>query len=212
MLCTDKFNGEMGREVVKIFKIMKSNPRVFRVELDDGSVLRFETIPLKVLHRIEFQELALLHHHDGMPKIIFYKIIDNIIYKFSEWIYGKIVAEVVDVERVHIKTGEMLAKLNNIQDPKTGLFLTNGEISSTNLIWTKEENIFIIDHDRFTAENENGLDRMVVKNIAKRIQYKDRMHMFLKGYSKYRDIDGVLKCGKKLNWTWGGKKLKNKKM
>jgi len=186
---------ELGREVVKIFKIMKRNPRIFRIELDDDSVLRFEIIDLKLLPRIKLQEFVFLHH-DGTPKIVFYKIIGNKIFKFSEWIYGKLVDEVNHNEIV------------NIKEPKTGLFITNGEINSTNLIWTIEEKIFIIDHDKLCTVNESGLDQMVVKNIVKRIQFKDRRDMFLKGYSEYRDIDGILKFGKKCGWTWGKRKIK----
>lgn len=197
----------LDKDVIKIFKIIKRNPRIFRLELDCGTVLRFEIMPLKSLHLIKLQEIALLHH-DGTPKIIFYKIIGKRIFKFSEWIHGKVVAEVKHLEKVNVKIGEMLAKLNNIKDPKTGLFLTNGEIAMTNLIWTKEEKIFAIDHDRLCSVNESGLDKMVLKNIVKRIQYKDRADMFLDGYSKYRDITNILKIGNESNWSWGKRKIK----
>jgi len=118
---------ELGRKVVKIFKIMKRNPRIFRIELDDDRVLRFEILDLKLLGRIKLQEFVFLHH-DGTPKIVFYKTIGSKIFKFGEWICGKLVAEVLDEKIVNIKIGEMLAKLNNVKDPKTGLFITNGEI------------------------------------------------------------------------------------
>jgi hypothetical protein len=198
---------ELNKDIVKIFKIMKPNPRIFRIELDDKTVLRFEIMPAQSLHLIKLHELSFLYH-DGTPEVIFYKVIGNKIFKFSEWIHGKLVSEVKHLEKVNVKIGEMLAKLNNIQDPKTGLFITNGEISMSNLIWTKDEKVFVIDHDRLRAVKENNLDEIVLKNMVKRIQYKDRIDMFLDGYSKYRDITGILKIANERNWTWGKRKLR----
>lgn len=202
----DMIKEELNKDVIRIFKIMKKNPRIFRIELNDGTVLRFEIISLKDLHKIEIQDIASMYH-DGTPKVIFYKIVGKKIFKFSEWIHGKLVTEIMHLEKVNVKTGELLGKLNNIKDPKTGLFITNGEISSTNLIWTKDEKVFSIDQGQLCAVSEKNLDIIVVKTIVKRIRYKDRSDMFLKGYSKYRDISGVLKIGNEKKWKWGHREM-----
>ena len=196
---------KLNKDVVKIFKIIKKNPRIFRLELSDGSVLRFEIIDLKFFHLIELQEEALLHHK-GTPKIIFYKTVGKKIFKFSEWIHGKTVSEVQHLEKVFITVGETLAQLNNIEYKSTGLYLTNGELNITNVIWTEDEKIFIIDHDRLKAVEESKLDFFVLQNLIKRMQYRDRVDMFLSGYSKYRSVDGVIKLGNKKDWTWKNKK------
>lgn len=196
---------ELNKDVVKIFKIMKRNPRIFRFELSDGSVLRFEIIDLKFFHLIELQEEALLHHK-GTPKIIFYKILGKRIFKFSEWIHGKIVSEVQHMNKVFVTMGETLAQLNKIEYKSTGLYLTNSELGMSNVVWTEDEKIFIIDHDRLKAVKESKLDASVFINLVKRVIYKDRVDMFLRGYSKYRSVDGVIKLGNKKDWTWKNKK------
>ena len=40
------------------------------------------------------------------------------------------------------------------------------------------------------------------------MKYKKRIDMFLEGYSKHRDISGILKMAKENNWTFGKKKAK----
>jgi len=196
-----------NRDVVRCFKVIKRNPRVFRIELDDGTVMRFETVSRKLLPLIKLQEVAYLHH-DGTPKVLFYKKVGRKFYKFSEWIDGQLVMAVQHLDKVQIKIGEMMAKLNNIKDPVTGLYITNSEINNTNLIWTKDEKIFSIDQDTLRALSQKGLDLIIFKNIVKRTKYKDRADMFLKGYSRYRDTSGILKVGNARNWTFGKKSMK----
>ena len=198
---------ELNKNVLRIVKVIKRNPRVYRVELDDGTVLRFEIMNLAEHNKILLQNTANLYH-DGTPKIIFYKIVGERIFKFSEWIHGKLIAEVEHLEEVNIKTGEMFAKLNNIKYPKTGLFITVGEINNTSMIWTEDKRLVIIDQGTIRALSEAGIDGVVYKNLIKRIKYKKRIDMFLEGYSKHRDISGILKMAKENNWTFRKKKAK----
>lgn len=200
---------ELNKDVLRIFKVMKRNPRVYRVELNDGTVLRFEVVSLNSLKMINLQNTASLYH-DGTPKIIFYKKVGKKIFKFSEWIHGKLLAEVSHLEEVNIKAGEMFAKLNNIKDPKTGLFITIGEINNTSMIWTEDKRLVIIDQGTIRALTENKIDGVVYKNLVKRMKYKKRIDMFLQGYSKHRDISNILKIANKRNWTFGKKRVKFK--
>ena len=198
---------ELNKDVLRIFKVMKRNPRVYKVDLNDGTVLRFEIMNLAEHNKILLQNTANLYH-DGTPKIIFYKIVGKRIFKFSEWIHGKLLAEVSHLEEVNIKEGEMFAKLNNIKDPKTGLFITIGEINNTSMIWTEDRRLVIIDQGTIRALSEAGIDGVVYKNLIKRVKYKKRIDMFLEGYSKHRDISNILKIANKSNWRFGKKKLK----
>jgi hypothetical protein len=205
----DMVKTELNKNVLKILKIMKRNPRVFRLELDDQSVLRFDRFRYEAgrLNMIRLQEIV-LEKYNCIAKIITYKKIGRKLLQLSEWVDGYLLAEVAHNEKVMRKTGEMFAKLNNILDPKTGLFITIGEINNTSMIWTEDEKPVIIDLGTIRALKTNGIDEVVLKNLVKRIQYKDRADMFLEGYSKYRDIDGILKLANESNWSWGKRKIK----
>ena len=205
----DMVKTELNKNVLKILKIMKRNPRVFRIELDDQTAVRFERFHHRAgeLNMVRLQEIV-LEKYDCIPRIISYKKSGRNILQLSEWIDGYLYGEVAHIEKVIRETGEMYAKLNNIRDPKTGLFITVSEINSTSIVWNKDENPVIVDLGTIRALNEGGIDATVYKNLVKRIVYKKRIDIFLDGYSKYRDISGVLKLAKKHSWTFGKKKVK----
>jgi len=205
----DMVKKELNKKVLKILKIMKRKPKVFRLELVDQTVLRFDKFRYRteILNRIRLQEIV-LEKYDYIPKIIAYKKSGKNLLQLSEWINGYLFAEVAHNEKVIRKTGEMFAKLNNMRDSETGLFITVSEINNTNIIWTEDEKPVIIDLGTIRAVKTNGIDEVVYKNLVKRIVYKKRIDIFLDGYSKYRDISGVLKLAKSRNWTFGKKKIK----
>ena len=104
----------------------------------------------------------------------------------------------------------MLAKLNNIKDPKTNLYITISDLNSTNILWTNKDEIpIIVDVGTIRSLKKEGIDKVVYKTLIKRIKYKNRIDMFLEGYSKYRDISRILKMEKNRNWKYGKKKLKS---
>jgi len=113
-------------------------------------------------------------------------------YKFSEWIDGVMISNVVDIPDVFIKSGEMMARLNLIEHDNK--FLTNSEFSLTNAIWTPDEKIYLIDHGRMKLVPNT--DMTIVQVLLKRMQTKQRISLFLKGYSKHKDISSIEKLMK----------------
>jgi hypothetical protein len=200
---------ELNRDVVKILKIMKKHPRVFRLELDDKTVLRFERIRYNnvILNNIRLERVV-LKKYKCIPKIIYCKRGGAGLLKLSEWIDGFLFGELKEDLEANKKIGEMYAKLNNIQDPKTGLFITVSEINNTNIVFNVNGDPIIVDLETIRSVNKKGIDSAVYKNLVKRIVYKDRIDMFLNGYSKYRDISGILELAKKNNWRHGKRKMK----
>jgi len=199
----------LKKDVIKIIKIMKRNPKVFRLELNDQTNLRFDRFPYDDVHlnMIKLHEI-ILKNYDCVPKIISYKKVGKKILKLSEWIDGYLWAEVSHIEKVNKNIGEIYAKINNLQDPKTGLFITIGEINNTSTIWTENETPVIVDLGTIRCLNKGGIDHTVYKNLVKRVVYKDRIDVFLDGYSKHRDISGILELAKKHNWTFGKRKAR----
>ena len=205
----DMVKTELNKDVLKILKIMKSNPKVFRLELDDQTVLRFDRFQYEPgrLTMIRFQEI-ILEKYDCIPKIISYKKNGKRLLQLSEWINGYLYTEVAHDENIIRKTGEMFAKLNNIRAPKNGLFITVSDINGTNIIWSEDEKPVIVDLGTIRVLKKSGIDKIVYKNLVKRIVYKKRIDIFLDGYSKYRDISGILKLADNNNWTFGERKIK----
>lgn len=200
---------ELNKDVLKILKIIKHNPKNFRLELDDQTALRFDRFWYSnmELNMIKLHEIV-LKNYNCVPKIISYKKVGNKLLKLSEWINGYLWGEVSHIEKVNKKIGEMYAKLNNLKDPKTGLFITVSEINNTGIIWTEDETPVIVDVGTIRSLNKNGIDNVVYKNLVKRVVYKDRIDTFLEGYSKHRDISGILELAKKNNWTYGKRRMK----
>jgi hypothetical protein len=205
----DMVKTELNKDVLKILKIMKGKGSCIRLELDDQTALRFDRFRNvdKNIEMIRLEEIV-LENYDCIPKIISYKKSGKKILKLSEWIDGYLWVEVKRLEKVNRKIGEMFAKLNNLKDPNSGLFITVSDINKTNIIWDKDENPIIVDLGTIRVENKSGIDQVVYKNLVKRVVYKDRIDVFLDGYSTYRDISGILKISKEKNWTFGKRKIK----
>jgi len=131
-----------------------------------------------------------------IPKIIF---IEGK-YKYSEWIEGVMIRDVFNINEVLIKSGDLIGRLNLIKDPQNNYFLTNGEFSGSNAIWTKDRKVYIIDHGRM--KSKANPDMSVIKLLLKRIQKKERINLFLEGYSKHRNTDNIIKGLEDRNWKW----------
>ena len=111
---------------------------------------------------------------------------------------------------VHAKAGEHTWKTIKTFLPSSLDNMRISDLNSTNILWTNKDEIpIIVDVGTIRALEKEGIDNVVYKTLVKRIQYKNRIDMFLEGYSKYRDISGILNIAKKNNWTYGKRKLKS---
>ena len=121
-------------------------------------------------------------------------------YKYSEWVTGLLLMRVWNLAEVFYKSGELIARLNLVEDPKDGKFLSNSEFSAANAVWTEDKKIYIIDHGRMKAVGNP--DITVVQSVLKRIRHKERINVFLDGYSQHRNVDSIKKQIKDRKWYW----------
>jgi hypothetical protein len=119
-------------------------------------------------------------------------------YKFSEWIDGLMLSHVADNPEVFIASGEMMARLNLIKIKDK--FVTNSEFSLSNAVWTKDKKIYIIDHGKMKLVKKT--DSTIARVLMKRIKNKKNIKLFLKGYSKYKDITKIKAMLTKYNYKW----------
>ena len=183
----------LGKEVVGGNKICQVNQiKTYEIIIKNGASLRLDLKYPKEITRL--QEIA--SKTIEVPKVVF---IDGI-YKFSEWIDGVMIIEVLNIDDVFVKSGDLVARLNLIKDPKTGKFLTNSEFSGTNAIWTKDKKVYIVDHGRMRTSSNT--DSSVIIILLKRIQTRKRINLFLEGYSKHKDITNIIKGLDARNWKW----------
>jgi predicted Ser/Thr protein kinase len=75
----------------------------------------------------------------------------------------------------------------------------------TNFVWTKDKKIYIIDHGKLKTTEDP--DKLTSAGLLKRFGDKARIDAFLKGYSKYRNIDRIMEILEKNNWKWPGRKF-----
>ena len=191
---------KLNKKVFKVDKICNSSSKVvktYKISLKNGLCLRLDIKFNPELTRL--QKVA-FENNIEIPKVIF----EEGIYKFSEWIDGVMLARVWDIAEVFKKSGDLIGRLSLIKDPISNKFLTNSEFSSTNVIWSKDKKIYIVDHDRLkTVSNP---DKSIVQILLKRIRNKERINLFLEAYSKHRSIDNIMKEIEKRNWNWDAKK------
>ena len=134
----------------------------------------------------------------NIPKILF--VDKNKRYKISEWIDGVDIVYVFTIPEVFIKCGELLGKLNLIKDEKTGMCLSNVDFSSSNIIWTVDKKIYLIDMGKLRWTKSPEVT--VVQVLLKRIKAKDKIDSFLEGYLKFGPIEKIIEICEQKNWKW----------
>ena len=189
---------KLNKEVISGIKICKKNGGVktYKIIIKNNNPLRLD---IKYPQEITRLQMVANKTDIEIPKVI----LTVSKYKFSEWIEGVMLRDVWNIDEVFIKSGDLVGRLNLIKDPVTNNFLTNGEFSSTNAIWTPDKKVYIVDHGRMKAMLNPDIP--LIKVLLKRIREKRRINLFLEAYSKHRDIDNIIKILDKKNWKWNDK-------
>lgn len=80
------------------------------------------------------------------------------------------------------------------------LYLVNADLNMGNFIWTYNREVFMIDAEslKFTKNP----DQYLYKLLLKRIVHKDLILVYLEEYSKYKNVDSIIKECEKRNWRW----------
>jgi hypothetical protein len=195
---------EIGKETKQIIKV-RNNRQIYKILLNTNINIRLDIGSIPEVDRL--QQIA-IDNNINIPKIIKIIKIKNKFYKFSEWIDGDLLYHVWNTKEVFYKSGELMAKLNLVKDLKTNKYLNNTEFSSTNALWTPDKEIYIIDHGKLrTTDN---IDGSLMPVLLKRIRNKERIEIFLSGYSKYRDTNKIIEELNKRNWQWPNKPLQKR--
>ena len=167
---------------------LKTNNVVFKVELMNKRFVRLDMNYKSKL--VEMQKIGLAS--GVIPNIVSYSQVGTQFVKFSEWIDGVMLLLVWNLEKPFVKFGESVARLNNVK--YKNMFLINSDMNSGNVIWTKDEKVYIIDLCKLKlVGNEYRVDASVATHIVKKLKNKKRANLFLEGYSKYRNVDNIKK-------------------
>jgi aminoglycoside phosphotransferase len=203
-----RIKDKLNDDIDKVIKIIKANPTVYRLELTSGRVLRLDIRKDRGIRQniIRIQQFA-SKFDTCIPKIIFYYSKGKNIFIVSEWIEGKLLYEVSHLDKPFIIMGETMAKLNNLRNPATNLYITTTEASPSNCIWTSDNKIVFIDQDRLKEVKKEVVDLTNLKSLLKRLHTQKRRDLFLEGYGKYKDNSRIIKEAKKVNWKWKKKKV-----
>jgi len=188
----------LNRKVVSGYSIGRgSRVKAIKFITADGSNIRLD---IKYPPEITRLQIIASNKNIEIPKVLF----EQGKYKFSEWIEGVMIKEVRNVAEVFIKAGDLMGRLNKVVDPITRKFITNGELSATNAVWTPDKKVYLIDQGRMYATADP--DPSIVQVLLKRIREKERINLFLSAYSKHRNIDNILHLIEKRGWNWNQRK------
>jgi len=185
---------KLNKDVIKILDICdKKIVKTRKLLLVNGNPLRLDTKHSPNVTRLQ---ILASESNINIPKVIF---VHNK-YKVSEWIEGVLIKNVWDIPEVFEKSGELIGKLNCIKDPINNEFLFNSDFHGSNAVWTKDKKVYLIDHGKLATSMT--IDGVIVKLLLKRIRSKERINIFLKAYSKYKNIDNIVRKIEKKNWNW----------
>ncbi len=186
--------------VRKVFRVIKGR-NIYMVELENNKHVRVDIYSKKNSFsndRFRYQQY-LYESGVNVARIIGLSKTKKQWLKVSEWIEGVRIGEVWNRAEVFEKCGEQIAKLNSVKDPKTGCFLGLADFSKLNLIWTKENEVYIID---LLVSSTEVVDYSVVKTLIMGLSTRTRIEHFLNGYKKIRDTDRILEILENQNWKW----------
>ena len=114
------------------------------------------------------------------------------------------VISIANDPEVLIKSGELMAKLNLIENDVHAC-LSNCEFSDSNAIWTGEQ-VWLIDLGRlrWTLDTASTISQVLIK----RMRCMSRINLFLEGYVKYNpnNYERIISHCKSIDWTWVNKK------
>ena len=193
------FSTRFKMDINRVFQIRKRR-KVHRVELKNGINLRLDIYKQKEAVKKEFLYQKLAYENNvNVAKIIDIFKVRNKLWRVSEWIEGIRIGDVWNLSKMFEKCGEQIAKLNLVKDPKSNNYLGLGDFSELNLIWTKKEEVYIIDFYVWPREN---VDISVVKTIVMGLRMKNRADAFLRGYVKIKSIDKILDILEENNYKW----------
>ena len=189
-LIKEIFYRKFEMKVKYVFQIRKGR-KVHRVNLEDGTNLRLDIYSNIKVPKKEFlyQKLA---YEKGVhvAKIIDIFKVENKTWKVSEWIEGIRIADVWNSLKMFEKCGEQIAKLNLVKDVESGNYLGLSDFNKINLIWSKKEEVYIID---FFVWSRLVVDESVVNTIRRGgFRTKNKVDAFLKGYKKFRSVDKII--------------------
>lgn len=189
-LIKEIFYGKFEMKVKYVFQIRKGRG-VYKVNLEDGTNLRLDIYLNKKVPRKEFLYQKLAYEKDiHVAKIIDIFKVKNKTWRVSEWIEGVRVADVWNLLKMFEKCGEQIAKLNTVKDVKSGNYLGFSDFNKINLIWSKKEEVYIID---FFVWPRSVVDESVVNTIKRGgFRTKNKVDAFLKGYKKFRSVDKII--------------------
>lgn len=194
-LFVEAARNNLGKQIIKVIKV-KSNKKVYKTFLEDGEIIRIDLTQPKEISRIQ-----MLVHDSGVkvPKVFVSGRI-----KLSEWIDGVDLYFVKNLPEANIQLGELLGRLNAVKE--NDRHVAQGDVGSTNFIWTKDKELYMIDFGRLHLTDYDDAVRRTAAGVCKRVA-KNRREWVYEGYAKYHNIDQFIKLVNECDKIFGKKYL-----
>lgn len=197
IILSQYFNIENVKEIrlviegKNIFEVVVNSIKSYR--LDTYNLLRKKSFGY-YKKRMSYQKMA-YENNVNVPKIIGFHKDGDVAYKVSTWINGKRIGFVWNTSDMFRKAGIEIAKINSIQDPKSGRFLGYNDFTKPNAIWTNNKEIFLVD---VVIQPKRDVNANVVKILRKNLNNDlKRSTWFLEGYETIRNTDKIIKMLKR---------------
>lgn len=188
---------DLGKQIIKVIKV-KSNKIVYKAWLEGGGIIRIDH---EQLRSKEISRIQMLVHDSGVkvPKVFVSGRI-----KLSEWIDGVDLYFVKNLPEANIQLGELLGALNTVKE--NGRYAAQGDIGSTNFIWAKDKELYMIDFCSLRLTDYDDAMLRTAAGVCKRVA-KNQREWFYEGYAKYHNIDQFIKLVNELDKIFGKKYL-----
>ena len=192
----DKISRFIGKPVKEMVVVNKRITKSYKVDCEDGTTYRYDD-----KYPSCYNQLQLMAWDRGInvPRVL--KRVGK--ERLSEWIEGVELISVWHIDEAIIAAGEVMAQINNVQCGWTEWWLINTDINRRNFIWTADKEIYMIDwnHSRLVPTKEES-NRIAAASTMKRMQDRDKIELFLRGYKKHRDIKEIRKILECFDYQW----------
>lgn len=185
---------------VRAYKKVSSWRQVYKVRLEDRTLVRVDLLKLKD-KTTSHQQRAIDEGCDLFPEIKRVFSFPDCRMKVSSWEEGELFSclhESGNLESsMMFQLGKSVGHLNSMEN-SNGYNLHNDDITMRNVVWVGHPVIFDLDRLKYYQHVDNSL----VKVLLKRIIRKDYMDAFIEGYKEHRDVSNLCGLCESRDWKW----------
>ena len=176
------------RENKLMYKVVLKNNTSIRLDIYDIDSVKSK----KINRNCKLLNIKRINY----PKIFGIVTTPDSVYKASKWVDGKLLKDVWSHPNVIRSAGTVIAKINMIQEQKSGKNLSFTNFNREHGVWSPGDEVYLFGDHIFPVKDVNQhIARMIKKNLQK----TEVINWFLTGYKQIKPIYPIQKILNDMN-------------